>query len=1233
MFSSLVSFLPSALHINDNLAPQTQPLKAPINYHSDDEEDKQEQQHEQPEREPDPEPAPAVDELGVKRKDKEPRRNPIETFIFVRPPPSKTNHPLNLQVQLIPPNSRAPTGLAPASRHSIDSSYTVTGATPTPNNPFPDNGTTINNLTSSPTSQSIALERTPSITSTTSGYGSTSSFSSVASTASSTSTSSGRRAIIPLYNLQAHNVMTNVIVDAGTDAKVAKFQKKGIEVIDLATLEPIEVWGDPATGSPLTAGGTGVGGDTPGTATARSSVISQRRLQGQSNGYACSSRPVTPDTNHQLSTTSSALSLNSNPPAVIQRPSSPVHTPTTARPCPPPPSTATPSVPPSSLVVPQSPPPVQSASSPSASPSNGKRNIFGRLFKKNNNTKDNSGSVPNTPTLTSSISMGSIRNGNANGNGNVAAGGDYSSSVNRGNGNPGVPAANGHSRTPSVPVVIPPTPPTPSNKTPTLASHPQAHPTISSKVSTPTLNTKTSTSGLAGHARNLSSQLQNLSPAALGNAVKRRSFTPLPKVGSREGIGLGFSFGAGGNGGRDSGFNAGSGNGAVDAGAGAGVGLYTTTSASSTATSNTAGTSGSVTTPTVTVIPSSSNMPQITVNTPMPPTMSSTISTPAQAPASIQSLMRPPVLGLQAMLSAPLPNPVPKNARALMYVWVVKKWIKKPARPGKNRLTLLVPPWPSAPVVRLALSFQRTVSRIGSNVLPSPFSFPGNGSHEDGLSIISGISSNASHGKEPSGFLSGIMKSATGSNAGGMNITTANGQIEVRFEWRRGGAGRRKTLANARGDGSAKSRNGLGLGLVGPDGTSLGVVDENGSVDSKKRLSVISQRSGESGAAEMSAPAPASAVAGNRRSSLLFQNGAGVASQESVSASLKGKEKEKGKKLKKRESLKYTASPRGSTGDDEGGDEGEGSPKSTNSSVKDKTKEKERRDRERERQQEQDDGEESDPEDSETPWICTLKVRRIGGWQPVSSSLGVVAGGDAESSASGSTSTLDHQHQQLQSQSQRGRQQQQAPRAVPPQGNSPSKSPYSKSRQLQPQSQVQGQSQSQQQQQPAVIKIKVGTLSPTPHHPKVVAMLKVPYPLPDIEIDKLNVVSRKKDGDGQSAKGVEGRREGKKESPTSTSTSPLSVFLFFGHFDTPSRSMFVEKGLNLVGWWNVDGWTGPTLAPSYCKARRPRPVDPHHNSSTPGYAGITLTAEEIKDIVCSTGLWLAVREGFGGIGK
>ncbi|PCH43205.1 hypothetical protein WOLCODRAFT_25784 [Wolfiporia cocos MD-104 SS10] len=88
---------------------------------------------------------------------------------------------------------------------------------------------------------STALSRTNSNRSDTSMYSSysTGSFSTIGSTSS---TSSGRRMIIPLYNLQAHNVMQNVIVDAGTDAKVAKFMKRGLEVIGLAVLEPIEVW-------------------------------------------------------------------------------------------------------------------------------------------------------------------------------------------------------------------------------------------------------------------------------------------------------------------------------------------------------------------------------------------------------------------------------------------------------------------------------------------------------------------------------------------------------------------------------------------------------------------------------------------------------------------------------------------------------------------------------------------------------------------------------------------------------------------------------------------------------------------------------------------------------------------------------------------------------------------------------------------------------------------------------
>lgn len=89
-------------------------------------------------------------------------------------------------------------------------------------------------------------------------------------------------------------------------------------------------------------------------------------------------------------------------------------------------------------------------------------------------------------------------------------------------------------------------------------------------------------------------------------------------------------------------------------------------------------------------------------------------------------------------------------------------------------------------------------------------------------------------------------------------------------------------------------------------------------------------------------------------------------------------------------------------------------------------------------------------------------------------------------------------------------------------------------------------------------RIKVGTLSPTPHHPKVVAMLKVPFPLPDVEVERMGIVRRK-------------------------------------GFPIPSG------------------------------AQMALPEEPYH--------GLTLTAEEIKDMVCSTGLWLVVREGFGGVGR
>ncbi len=133
----------------------------------------------------------------------------------------------------------------------------------------------------------------------------------------------------------------------------------------------------------------------------------------------------------------------------------------------------------------------------------------------------------------------------------------------------------------------------------------------------------------------------------------------------------------------------------------------------------------------------------------------------------------------------------------------------------------------------------------------------------------------------------------------------------------------------------------------------------------------------------------------------------------------------------------------------------------------------------------EDDGEESDPEDSETPWTCTLHLR-------------------SRIYAHRRSSTVSHPDH-------------------PPLDPSPA--------------------------EPRVdVKLKVATLSPAPHHPKVVAQIKTPLPLRDVLVDE-GVVRRRSAG--------------------------------------------------LPGEESV----------------------------------LVLTAEEIKDVVSCTGLWVIVREGYGGLAK
>lgn len=191
------------------------------------------------------------------------------------------------------------------------------------------------------------------------------------------------------------------------------------------------------------------------------------------------------------------------------------------------------------------------------------------------------------------------------------------------------------------------------------------------------------------------------------------------------------------------------------------------------------------------------------------------------------------------------------------------------------------------------------------------------------------------------------------------------------------------------------------------------------------------------------------------------------------------------------------------------------------------------------------DGEESDPEDSEVPWTCTLHVsRRVPGASttntPSGSRFSQKSGQQRNQNLVGSP-TPAQQQQSL------GVQANQSP-------TTPTPHP------------------SQQ------IRLKVATISPTPHHPKVVSLLKIPFPLPDVEVSSVNVRKR--------------------------IVTPVGI----------ARPADSAPG-NGMGNLNMQSFT--------LNGTGGKPKD----------NGLVLTAEEIKDVVASTALWLVVREAMGGVGK
>ncbi|CAE6419661.1 unnamed protein product [Rhizoctonia solani] len=197
--------------------------------------------------EPEPE---EPEERREERKERRKQKPLNETFVVVRPPPNISNHPLNLQLQLIPPTipNRTARSASLSTTASTSSggerSYAAAGGVPN----VPSAGLQSRKETAEPEEE--LLNRRANRSDLSLFYSSMGSSASVTSfsTVASTATNSGARRIIPLYNLSAHNVLQNTVLDAGTDATVSRFRKRGIDIVGLGVLEPVEVHGPLPTG-------------------------------------------------------------------------------------------------------------------------------------------------------------------------------------------------------------------------------------------------------------------------------------------------------------------------------------------------------------------------------------------------------------------------------------------------------------------------------------------------------------------------------------------------------------------------------------------------------------------------------------------------------------------------------------------------------------------------------------------------------------------------------------------------------------------------------------------------------------------------------------------------------------------------------------------------------------------------------------------------------------------------
>ena len=228
----------------------------------------------------------------------------------------------------------------------------------------------------------------------------------------------------------------------------------------------------------------------------------------------------------------------------------------------------------------------------------------------------------------------------------------------------------------------------------------------------------------------------------------------------------------------------------------------------------------------------------------------------------------------------------------------------------------------------------------------------------------------------------------------------------------------------------------------------------------------------------------------------------------------------------------------------------------------------------------EDDGEESDPEDSETPWMCQLVIRKL--QQPASNRLSYVS--------------------------------------ITEDGNVPAPSPTSNT----------------------IVKVKIAAIVPAPHHPKVVSLLKIPFPLQDIILTSRTTQVEHRLGHlsphhlrHPHARDVEIDVEARKRIVTPQGVARPALYGPGGSPPVTPTQAAINGTAGGAGLHKLAGKFMSTVSaavpPSASSSESS--VSSNHTPTVISGEGILLSAEEIKDIVCCTALWVVVREGFGGVGK